>query len=84
MNRAVWLGCVSYFLVGLATVVFGALMLELLQDYGRNYSSGGQLVFSEFACFFTSKLQTHSNSETKRVRSCLMMIRLDSFCFFTH
>ncbi|ANY69417.1 hypothetical protein BBD42_25235 [Paenibacillus sp. BIHB 4019] len=52
MNRAVWLGCVSYFLVGLATVVFGALLPEILHDYGRTYSSGGQLVFSQFAGFF--------------------------------
>lgn len=52
MKRVVCLGCAAYFLIGLATVVFGALLPEMLQDYGRNYSSGGQLVFTQFAGFF--------------------------------
>lgn len=52
MKRVVWLGCAAYFLIGLATVVFGALLPEMLQDYNRNYSSGGQLVFTQFAGFF--------------------------------
>ena len=52
MKRVVWLGCAAYFLIGLATVVFGTLLPEMLQDYGRNYSSGGQLVFTQFAGFF--------------------------------
>ncbi|MBB3114453.1 FHS family glucose/mannose:H+ symporter-like MFS transporter [Paenibacillus phyllosphaerae] len=52
MRRMVWLGCFAYFMVGLATVVFGALLPELLQDYGKSYTSGGQLVFAQFAGFF--------------------------------
>ncbi|MFC5649523.1 MFS transporter [Paenibacillus solisilvae] len=52
MKKVVWLGCAAYFLIGLATVVLGALLPEMLQDYGRNYSSGGQLVFTQFAGFF--------------------------------
>lgn len=52
MKRIVWMGCISYFMIGLATVVLGALLPELLQDYGRSYSSGGQLVFTQFFGFF--------------------------------
>ncbi|MCJ8013649.1 MFS transporter [Paenibacillus sp. KQZ6P-2] len=52
MKRIVWLGCMAYFMVGLATVVFGALLPEMLRDYGLGYSSGGQLVFAQFAGFF--------------------------------
>ncbi|MDQ6418399.1 MFS transporter [Paenibacillus sp. LHD-117] len=52
MRRIVWLGCSAYFMVGLATVVFGALLPELLLSYGKSYTSGGQLVFAQFAGFF--------------------------------
>lgn len=56
MRRLVWFGCFAYFMVGLATVVFGALMPELLREYGRSYSGGGQLVFGQFAGFFLGVL----------------------------
>lgn len=52
MKRMVWLGCAAYFLIGLATVALGALLPAMLHDYSRNYSSGGQLVFTQFAGFF--------------------------------
>lgn len=52
MKRIVWMGCISYFMIGLATVVLGALLPELLQDYDRSYSNGGQLVFTQFFGFF--------------------------------
>lgn len=52
MGRIVWLGCFAYFMVGLATVVFGALLPELLHAYGKSYTGGGQLVFAQFAGFF--------------------------------
>ncbi|ACT01685.1 MFS transporter [Paenibacillus sp. JDR-2] len=58
MKRIVWLSCLAYFLVGLATVAFGALLPELLQVYGKSYSSGGQLVFAQFAGFFLGVVLT--------------------------
>ncbi|WP_058300275.1 MFS transporter [Gorillibacterium timonense] len=51
MKRIIGLGGLSYFVIGLATVIFGTLLSELLQEYNRSFSSGGSLVFAQFAGF---------------------------------
>lgn len=51
MKKLIWLGGLSYFVIGLATVIFGTLLSELLHDYDRNFSNGGHLVFTQFAGF---------------------------------
>jgi len=48
MQRIVWLGCLAYLLTGLAQVVVGANLPELLPYYGGNYSSGGNLIFTQY------------------------------------
>lgn len=51
MKTLVWMGSWSYLLIGLAHVVVGSLMPDLLQYYGKDYSAGGSLIFAQFSGF---------------------------------
>jgi FHS family glucose/mannose:H+ symporter-like MFS transporter len=51
MRKLFWFGCLSYFLIGLAHVVAGAVLPELLEHYGREYRDGGLLIFLQFIGF---------------------------------
>lgn len=41
MKRLMWFGCWAYLLIGLAHVVVGSIMPNLLEHYGKDYSAGG-------------------------------------------
>lgn len=56
MKKLIWIGCLSYFVIGLAHVVLGSILPVLLQHYDQNYSAGGQLIFSQFAGFLAGVL----------------------------
>ncbi|MCJ8011998.1 MFS transporter [Paenibacillus sp. KQZ6P-2] len=56
MKRLIWIGCLSYFLIGLAHVVLGSVLPVLLEHYGREYSEGGTLIFTQFAGFLAGVL----------------------------
>ncbi|MEC0241015.1 MFS transporter [Paenibacillus dokdonensis] len=56
MKRLLWIGCLSYFLIGLAHVVLGSVLPVLLEHYGREYSEGGTLIFTQFAGFLAGVL----------------------------
>lgn len=56
MKRLLWIGCLSYFLIGLAHVVLGSVLPVLLEHYGREYSEGGTLIFTQFAGFLVGVL----------------------------
>lgn len=56
MRNLLWIGCLSYLLIGLAHVVMGAVLEELLQYYGRDYSDGGLLIFAQFFGFLIGVL----------------------------
>ncbi|MGG6311139.1 MFS transporter [Paenibacillus macerans] len=56
MRRLIWTGCWSYLLIGLAHVVIGSLMPDLLDYYGKDYSAGGTLIFAQFAGFLIGVL----------------------------
>lgn len=51
MKRIIWIGCLSYFLIGLAHVVLGSVLPVVLEHYDREYSEGGTLIFAQFAGF---------------------------------
>jgi len=51
MKRIIWIGCLSYFLIGLAHVVLGSVLPLILEHYDREYSEGGTLIFAQFAGF---------------------------------
>ncbi|WP_127588625.1 MFS transporter [Paenibacillus koleovorans] len=56
MNKLIWLGCLSYFLIGLAHTVVGPVMEPLISHYGVSYSDGGQLVMHQFLGFLAGVL----------------------------
>ncbi|ETT58440.1 major facilitator superfamily protein [Paenibacillus sp. FSL R7-277] len=56
MKKLIWIGCLSYFVIGLAHVVLGSILPVLLQHYDRSYSAGGELIFSQFAGFLAGVL----------------------------
>ncbi|OMD26939.1 MFS transporter [Paenibacillus odorifer] len=56
MKKLIWIGCLSYFVIGLAHVVLGSILPVLLQHYDLNYSAGGELIFSQFAGFLAGVL----------------------------
>lgn len=56
MKRMLWIGCLSYFLIGLAHVVVGSLLPVLLEHYGRSYTDGGSLIFAQFSGFLAGVL----------------------------
>ncbi|WP_280117555.1 MFS transporter [Paenibacillus cellulositrophicus] len=56
MKRLIWIGCLSYFLIGLAHVVLGSVLPVLLEHYDREYSEGGTLIFTQFAGFLAGVL----------------------------
>ncbi|MDQ0196573.1 MFS transporter [Paenibacillus wynnii] len=51
MKKLIWIGCLSYFVIGLAHVVLGSILPVLLKSYDQNYSAGGELIFSQFSGF---------------------------------
>ncbi|MCF6409553.1 MFS transporter [Pseudalkalibacillus salsuginis] len=58
MRNLLWIGSLSYLLIGLAHVVMGAVLEELLQYFQRDYSDGGLLIFAQFSGFLIGVLTT--------------------------
>ncbi|CAG7657281.1 MFS transporter [Paenibacillus allorhizosphaerae] len=56
MKAFLWNGYLSYLLIGLAHVIMGSLLPEMLAFYGKDYSSGGQLVSLQFLGFLIGVL----------------------------
>ncbi|WP_426452229.1 MFS transporter [Paenibacillus sp. S-38] len=56
MKRFIWMGCLSYFLIGLAHVVIGSVLPEMLAGYGKSYGDGGLLVALQFTGFLAGVL----------------------------
>jgi FHS family glucose/mannose:H+ symporter-like MFS transporter len=56
MNRLVWLGCLSYMVIGMAHVVAGAVLVPLIGAYGVDYGDGGQFIMNQFVGFLIGVL----------------------------
>ncbi|MBB3110821.1 FHS family glucose/mannose:H+ symporter-like MFS transporter [Paenibacillus phyllosphaerae] len=56
MKKLVWIGCLSYLLIGLAHVVLGSVLPVVLDHYEKDYSQGGMLIFTQFAGFLVGVL----------------------------
>ncbi|MGQ3480207.1 MFS transporter [Paenibacillus sp. TY11] len=56
MKRLFALSCAFYLLIGITSVVLGALLPVLLPHYGRGYSDGGLLLFLQFFGFLIGVL----------------------------
>lgn len=73
MKRLIWMGCLSYLLIGLAHVVIGSLLTVMLDYYNRDYSDGGQLIFAQFSGFLIGVLSTPWWSKILGRRGALLL-----------
>ncbi|WPP39997.1 MFS transporter [Paenibacillus hunanensis] len=56
MKRIFRLSCAFYFLIGITSVMLGALLPVILPHYQRSYSDGGTLLFLQFIGFLAGVL----------------------------
>jgi FHS family glucose/mannose:H+ symporter-like MFS transporter len=56
MNKLLGMSSLAYLLTGFTHVILGAVLIEILNHYGRSYSDGGMLIFMEFAGFLCGVL----------------------------
>ncbi|MBT2284033.1 MFS transporter [Paenibacillus polymyxa] len=75
MRRIFALSCGFYLLIGITSVVMGALLPVVLSHYGRGYSDGGFLLFLQFLGFLVGVLV--APSMTARIgRKSMLLIAL--------
>lgn len=51
MKKLIWLGCLSYLVIGIAHVVGGSILEQLIEHYGLTYKDGGQWIMNQFLGF---------------------------------
>jgi Fucose permease len=56
MRKLIALGCLSYLVIGLAHVVGGSVMEQMLDKYGLSYDDGGQWMMNQFLGFLVGVL----------------------------
>ncbi|MEK3884868.1 MFS transporter [Paenibacillus sp. PL2-23] len=56
MKKLMWLGCLSYLVIGIAHVVGGAVLEQLIDYYGLTYRDGGQWIMNQFLGFLAGVL----------------------------
>lgn len=58
LNRLLWVCCGFFLLIGMTSLVTGALLTELLHTYQRKYTDGGILLFGQSIGFLAGVLVT--------------------------
>lgn len=56
MRKLLILGCLSYLIIGLAHVVGGAVLWQVMEKYGLSYKDGGQWLMNQFLGFLVGVL----------------------------
>ncbi|OBZ15649.1 MFS transporter [Bacillus sp. FJAT-26390] len=56
MKKLLWLGCLSYLIIGVAHVVGGTILEQLIAHYGLTYKDGGQWIMNQFLGFLVGVL----------------------------
>jgi FHS family glucose/mannose:H+ symporter-like MFS transporter len=56
MRKLIWLGCISYLVIGMAHVVAGSVLESMLRWYGLDYRDGGQWIMNQFLGFLVGVL----------------------------
>lgn len=56
MKKLLWLGCYSYLVIGIAHVIGGSILEQLIAYYGVSYQDGGQWIMNQFLGFLVGVL----------------------------
>lgn len=56
MKKLLWLGCYSYLVIGIAHVIGGSVLEQLITYYGVSYQDGGQWIMNQFLGFLVGVL----------------------------
>lgn len=56
MKKLLWLGCYSYLVIGIAHVIGGSVLEQLITHYGVSYQDGGQWIMNQFLGFLVGVL----------------------------
>jgi FHS family glucose/mannose:H+ symporter-like MFS transporter len=56
MKKLLWLGCLSYLVIGVAHVVGGSILEQMMEHYGLAYKDGGQWIMNQFIGFLVGVL----------------------------
>ncbi|OXM14622.1 MFS transporter [Paenibacillus herberti] len=73
MRKLILLGCLSYFVIGLAHVVAGALLEPVMANYKLDYGSAGQWITNQFLGFLAGVLAAPALSSRIGRRSTLVL-----------
>lgn len=56
MKKLLWIACLSYLVIGIAHVVGGSVLEQLIEYYGVTYKDGGQWIMNQFLGFLVGVL----------------------------
>lgn len=56
MRKILWLGCLSYLVIGIAHIIGGSILEQLVTHYEISYASGGQWIMNQFLGFLVGVL----------------------------
>ncbi|WP_138756127.1 MFS transporter [Paenibacillus sinopodophylli] len=73
MKKLIWLGCLSYLIIGVAHVVGGSILEQLIAHYGLTYKDGGQWIMNQFLGFLVGVLLAPSITAKVGKRSAVLI-----------
>lgn len=56
MRKILWLGCLSYLVIGIAHIIGGSILEQLVTHYEISYAAGGQWIMNQFLGFLVGVL----------------------------
>ena len=56
MYKVLWLACLSYFVIGIAHIIGGSILEQMVGYYNQSYASGGQWIMNQFLGFLIGVL----------------------------
>ena len=73
MKKLLWLGCLSYLVIGVAHVVGGSILEQLMDHYGLTYKDGGQWIMNQFLGFLVGVLLAPSIAARTGKRGAVLL-----------
>ncbi|MFF2484241.1 MFS transporter [Paenibacillus sp. NPDC058071] len=73
MRRLLWLSCLSYLVIGLAHVVGGSVLEQMMTHYQLSYKDSGQWVMNQFLGFLVGVLLAPYLTSKLGKRGCVLL-----------